>query len=392
MELKMSKLHVEVCEVANVEKHPNADKLDLIKIKDWQCIVGRDNFKVGDLVIFCPIDSIIPSNLIEEYKLEYLKKDGRVKTVKLRQVLSQGLVLNIPTGKDWKVGKDVAKELGITKYEEPEADYQVNKLKDVVNLSKLYQDYKAKKITLRRFMFKALAMLRDYFLIRTGLKRKKKGNPFFDIYTDMENIKNYPSVFKDGEIVVISEKLHGTNSRFGLLPSNKQWFEFWKKDYEFCYGSHRVHIQNDKQVWFDTNVYGQMVKKYNLDKVLPKDYIFYAEIFGLKIQDLTYGLNGIDMRIFDVKDIKTGQYLSSEEFDHICSELQLPTIKRYYEPYSKEIIEKYTTMPSEYTNKHIREGIVIKPYKERYDNSCGRVILKSINPEYLLRKQPTEFH
>ena len=100
----MSKLHVEVCAIASVEKHPNADRLDLVKVKDWQCIVGRDNFKVGDLIVFCPIDSIIPSNLIEEYKLEYLKKDGRVKTVKLRQVLSQGLILNIPQDKKalWK--------------------------------------------------------------------------------------------------------------------------------------------------------------------------------------------------------------------------------------------------------------------------------------------------
>jgi len=388
----MSKLHVEVCAIASVEKHPNADRLDLVKVKDWQCIVGRDNFKVGDLIVFCPIDSIIPSNLIEEYKLEYLKKDGRVKTVKLRQVISQGLILNIPKDKSWKLGQDVAKELGITKYEEPEPEYQVNKLKDVVNLTKLYQDYKTKKITFRRFMFKSLAMLKDYFLIKVGLKRKRKVNPFFDVYTDIENIKNYPSTFKDGEIVAITEKLHGTNSRFGLLPSNKQWFEFWKEDYEFCYGSHRVHIQNDKQVWYDTNIYGQMVKKYNLDKVLPKDYIFYAEIYGKKIQDLTYGLDVIDMRIFDIKDIKTSKYLSNQEFADMCDELCLPTVKRHFEEYSKEMIEKYTNMPSEYTDKHIREGIVVKPIKERYDNSLGRVILKSINPEYLLRKQPTEFH
>lgn len=385
----MSKLHVEVCKVLEVLKHPNADRLDVITIKGWNCIVGRDQYKVGDLVVYCPIDSIIPTNLIEKYKLEYLKKDGRVKTIKLRKVISQGLVL--PVEHSWKEGQDVSKELGITKYEEPEAEYQINRPCSE-SIGKVYISYKEGKITLRRFMFKSLGILKDRFLIRTGIKRRSKVNLYFDKYTDIENIKNFPDIFEKNEKVMISEKIHGTNFRCGILPTNKKWFEFWRKDYEFCYGSHRVQIINDSQVWYETNVYAKMVKKYKLDKCLPKGYVFYGEIYGKKIQDLDYGLEDIDVRFFDIKDISTGKYLSFFEFRDMCMSYGLKTVGFKEINYTKKRIEFFTRVKSFITRKHIREGIVIKPLEERYHPTLGRVILKSINPEYLLRQNPSEHH
>ena len=63
----MSKLIVEVCKVDNIEKHPNADRLSIATIKGWNCIVGLNQYKPGDLVIFIPPDSIVPEDIIKKY-------------------------------------------------------------------------------------------------------------------------------------------------------------------------------------------------------------------------------------------------------------------------------------------------------------------------------------
>lgn len=168
----MSKLIVRVEKISKIYKHQNADKLSIVEMEgnDWNCIVSLDQYKEGDLVVYCPPDSVIPNDIIEKYNLEFLKKNGRVGTIKLRKYISQGLVLNIPEGKNWKAGKDVAKELSIIKYEPPKPKFQ---------------QFRGQRPT------------------------KKKMNPLFDKYTDIDNIKNYNKVFKDGDLVVITEKIHG---------------------------------------------------------------------------------------------------------------------------------------------------------------------------------------
>jgi len=377
----MSKLIVEICMVDEIEKHPNADRLSIATIKGWKCIVGLDEYKVGDAVVFCPPDSIIPSNLIEKYKLEYLRKDGRVKTVKLRKCISQGLVFSLAVltdgepcrlklggivrNRDDKVihegfgwGTDVAKLLNITKYEPPEPTFQIQGRK----------------------------------------KSRKHRNILFDVYTDIENIKNYPDVFKEGEQVVITEKIHGTNFRAGTLPKNsrnifeKIWNLFTGK-YEFVYGSHKVQITGHlgRKCFYGDDVYGKIAEKYKLKDIIPKDYIIYGEIYGHKIQDLTYGLKDIDVKFFDVK--YKGKYLGWNDFLEFCRIRQLPVVPIIeYGPFNKWIVKEKTTGTSVIDLQSIKEGCVIKPVVEDNHPMIGRKVLKSINAEYLLKKNRTEHH
>ena len=69
----MSSLIVEVCRVSDIVKHPNADRLSIVTVKGWNCIVGLDQYKKGDMVVFVPPDCILPESVIEKYKLDYLK-------------------------------------------------------------------------------------------------------------------------------------------------------------------------------------------------------------------------------------------------------------------------------------------------------------------------------
>ncbi len=355
----MSSLIVDVCKIIKVERHANADKLDLVQVKGWTCIVGRDNYKVGDLVIFCPPDSVIPENIIEEYKLEFLKKCGRVGTVKLRKFISQGLILNIPEGKKWKEGKEVSKELGITKYEAPVKRISLNSGKQPT---------------------------------------KRKQNPLFDKYTEIENIKNYNAVFKEGDVAVITEKIHGTNFRAGNLPRYKgnllgKILSFLFGKYEFVYGSHNVQktVTNVRMGFYGEDVYGKMAEKYNLKEIIPKDYILYSEIFGNGIQELEYGMNDIDVKFFDVK--YKGKYLDHSDFVEFCLYRQLPMVPvLYVGEYKQEDLINYTQGNSIIAPNQIREGCVVKSLKGEYTHTVGRKILKSINPEYLTRKNRTENH
>jgi len=381
----VSDLIIEVCKIDKIEKHPNADRLALATIKGWNCVVGL-NAKEGDLVVFCPPDSMIPMDLIEKHKLEYLKKDGRVKTVKLRGVISQGLILDIPEGKNWKAGQDVAKELGITKYEPPAPKYQQFKNKETI--MKTFAKYCKGEISFRRLITKCFGIIKDKF------KKKKNINPLFTKYTDINNINNYNTLFKDGEEVVITEKIHGTNFRAGYVPRRENRWQYKRKNQEFCYGSHNVQLvgRRGKQCWYGTDVYGRIAEKYKLAEVLPKDCIVYGEIYGKGIQKLEYGLDDIDIRFFDVK--YKGIYLNYNDFLHFCDNRRLPMVPILYQGKLEEgTIEKYTKGDSILSRvKQIREGCVVKPLYEENNKLIGRKVLKSINPEYLLKKDRTDYH
>jgi RNA ligase (TIGR02306 family) len=360
----MSSLLVEVCKVDSIIKHPNADKLSVIGVKGWNCIVGLDQYKEGDLMVFVPPDSIIPSNLIEKYGLTYLKKDGKVGTTRLRGFLSQGLILDLPEGK-WKVGDDTSKVLGITKWEAP-----------------------------------ALPVM-------GGVKQtsKKKINPYFDKYTDIENIKNYNDVFTNEDMIIITEKIHGSNARYGnleiiinknqpLLYKIQKWVEKYilGKTHEFVYGSHNVQITGHagRNSFYGDDVWGKIAKKYDLANKIPKDYIVYGEIFGKGIQDLTYGLNDVDICIFDIK--YKDQYLNWDAIEDFCQENGLTTVPPLYiGRFLNNILNNCTKGESILCPGQLREGCVVKSYPEENDPKIGRKILKSINTDYLLRKNGTEY-
>lgn len=362
----MSSLIVEVCKIDSVRKHPNADRLSIAECKGWNCIIGLDQYKKDDKVVFIPPDSIIPNDLIEKYNLEYLKGNGRTGTVKLRGYISQGLILDVPEG-NWKIGDDVAKAMGITKYEQPEPKFSIGGARQTT---------------------------------------KKKLNPLFDKYTDIENINNFKDVFKNGDLVVVTEKIHGCNGRWSLLPiaySSKlplaeKFKFFWnkyvlKKKFEFVYGSHNVQLTSDSKNknFYGSDIWGNIAKKYDLANKITENTIVYGEVYGEGIQDLTYGMKGIDFAVFDIK--RDGVYLNWNEVVNYCNKYKLPHVPVIMAntPFDANNIKNWTDGKSFLHPEQIREGCVIKPMIEENNPRIGRKILKSVSTEYLTRKGGTEF-
>lgn len=363
----MSSLIVEVSKIDNVIKHPNADRLSIATVKGWNVIIGLDEYKVGDLVVYIPPDSVLPDDLIEKYQLEYMRGKNRLRTIKLRGCVSQGLIL--PPKAGWVEGQDVAETLGITKYEPPKASYDLS---------------------------------------NSGRKSTNQNpNTAFHKYTSIENIKNYNNVFQEGDPVVITEKIHGTNFRAGRVPAMpaKSWLGKLKRklldlfgildEYEFVYGSHNVQLSyTGHKGWYESNVYAKIAHKYNLMDV-PNGFVVYGEIYGKGIQDLEYGLDDIDLVVFDVKF--EGEYISYDEMVTFCQLHGLPVAPLlYYGQYDPDILEELTNgdsiLAKNNGKKQIREGCIVKALYEVNDIRCGRKILKSISPAYLMRKNGTEYH
>jgi RNA ligase (TIGR02306 family) len=120
--------------VLKIEPIPNADAIELARVNGWQCVVKKGEFEAGDLGLFLEIDSVPPDNETFNFLWQRKAKEGeplperterpgnfRLRTVKLRGALSQGLLLPLSIFDFGEVteGENVTEALGVIKYEPP---------------------------------------------------------------------------------------------------------------------------------------------------------------------------------------------------------------------------------------------------------------------------------
>jgi len=110
----------------SVEPHPNADRLDLVKVLGYQCVTERGLHKAGDVIIYIQPDSVLPEDA--EWAESYRKySPKRIKAVKLRGEWSEGIIVKLSqipalaalSRAEDRVGEDVAERIGATHYEPP---------------------------------------------------------------------------------------------------------------------------------------------------------------------------------------------------------------------------------------------------------------------------------
>ncbi len=125
-------------------------------------------------------------------------------------------------------------------------------------------------------------------------------------------------------------------------------------------------------------------------------FYILGEIYGKGVQDLAYADdNDKHFRVFDIYVGKPseGHYLSPHEVKDACAALDIESVPvLYFGTYDKETVEELTNGKETVSGNelHMREGVVIRPFKERRNDDIGRVILKSVSDAYLLRKNGTE--
>ena len=349
-----------VGKVTDIKPIDGADNIELVVVNGWNCISKKGEHRVDELTIIATTDAVIPQALSDEIGVtNYLRKGGRVRTIKLRGVYSECLVIPYSyTPIVHKEGDDLMDELGIFKYEPPVKMVQLS----------------------------------------GGRKVKYKDNPNFHVYYKFPNFKNVPNMFTENDVVEITRKIHGTNARYGIIKKNK--LSLWDKvkkyfgnewvEYEFIYGSHNVEKGSDSQGFYDTDVWRTIADRYNIKDrlwthvktfyspgMIGTGFIIYGEIYGKGIQkNYEYGLDDIEFVGFDVE--VDGKYLSVYRSDSELASLKLDYVELLYRGFwSQEIQDAFTFNQFIYNTKVPHEGIVIKE-----ESGDRRKVAKVINPDY----------
>lgn len=106
--------------VKSVQKHPNADSLDIVQVLNYKCITKLGQYAEGDLVVFIQPDTVLPD---AEWAQFYKAKSNRVRAIKLRGEWSMGIV---ESGErlgcrmeNLQLGEEVSHLIGVTKYDPP---------------------------------------------------------------------------------------------------------------------------------------------------------------------------------------------------------------------------------------------------------------------------------
>jgi len=323
----MSSFKVEVVRIGDVRKHENADTLSITQVFNFPVIFRTGEYAGGDLAAYVPVDAVVP----ETPEWEFLGGHRRIRAKRLRGVFSMGLLTPAPSGAG--EGDDVTEVLGITKYEPP---------------------------------------------IPQEMGGECEADPgFIPRYTDIENFLRYSDKIAPGSEVVITEKIHGANARF-VHDGTRLWV-----------GSHgQIKAPSETNMWW------RAARAAGLEEKLATvpGLVFYGEAYG-DVQDLKYGAGRgqVFVRFFDVLNSKDRTYLDWEEAQALLAELELPGVPVLYRGALPDMtgLRALTETPSALAG-NMREGIMIRPPVEQWDDEAGRVIFKLIAEQYLLRKGGSE--
>jgi RNA ligase (TIGR02306 family) len=378
------------CDVVKVEikPHPNADAIEIAQVGDYQSIVKKGQFVDGELGVYIPEQSLLPDDLLRLMGFwDELNQKGtlsgwhgnRVKAIKLRGVLSQGILLKPDYDENGdpyvasiygintaiKEGMDVADLLGIQKY---------------------------------------VPVVPAHFGGRVFVPKTKGNFLDYTVNYDFENIKKHPTLFEEGEEVVFTEKIHGTFMMVGVMPERMTADGLYRGCVAIsskglakngflldCNDMNNIYVKTA----YKLDLFEKMHDHFgNWADIYDTPFFLLLEVFGPGVQDLTY-TKEVTARAFDLL-AGTREYVNYSPFSQmqeICKNIEIETVPLLYSgPYSKEIMLQHTNGKTTLDADHIREGIVIKSASEELHPKYGRKIAKSISEKYLLRKNGSEFN
>ena len=374
--------HIEL--VHDIEPIEGADFIELVHCLGWQCVANKGEFKEGDKCVNIEIDSKVDTT---KPVFEFMaKRDGKVKTIKLKGKLSQGLALaldkfDIDLSK-YKVGEDVTKVLGITKIQTDEEKRLARESQDprIARANSRHKKFMKSKFGkwLMRHKFTRNILLR----LLGGKRAKPKAWPDFITKTDEIRIENVPEQLNDKRPLEVTEKLDGTSTTFFVKRKRGT-------KYEFGVCSRNVRQLDEKQACYhEYNIYWAMAKKYNVEEVLnklakmnnyPDHIVLQGESIG-KVQGNPYKLDEDDFYAFNL--IIDGRKLDSVAGEYILSEFGIkwvPILQTDFVcPDTMEEMKKLSSGKSVINTEVLREGCVYRDAKNTRS-------FKNVDPIYLLK-------
>ena len=378
--------------ITDITPIEGADNIELVHVLGWTCVAKIGEFSRGDLCVYFEIDSKLP---IADWSAFMEKRNYKVKTMKLGKfkVISQGLALPISAFVGIEIPNeekiDVTELLGVTYSVEEDNKRKANSTDKYKAMaarhSKLFKNKFIKSIMKTEIGRKIL------FFFFGKKKDKKAAFPEWVKKTDEERVENMPWVLKTPEKWIATEKIDGTSTTFTMKRIKKN-----KYDYRVC-SRNVVFDKPDKPCYYDSNVYLEMAKKYDVEAVLKKmlesnpnlEYItIQGETFGGNIQKRDYSMKDHDFRAFNLiygynhKGYKEVKRLNTVEMTRILSEYGIPSVPIIDESYKlpetiEELRDFVNSAPSAIDGK-IKEGIVFRSLD-------GEKSFKCVSPEFLLK-------
>jgi RNA ligase (TIGR02306 family) len=317
-----------------------ADAILCAKVLGWECVVKKSEFQVGDRCVYFEIDSVLP---IAQWNDHLRKEEGkklRVRTIRLRGQLSQGLAMPlsiIPLG-EYEVGQDVTQVVGVEKYEA---------------------------------------------VVPAHLSGMAKGNfPAFLHKTDETRLQSEPRVLDEaiskGLVLVGTLKMDGTS------------FTAYRRNADFGVCSRNLDLKETED-----NAHWKMARKLKLEEILrsePRNLCIQGEMVGLGIQGNRMGLKEVDLYLFNLFDIDTGKYAGYNELVEFGKKHNLKVVpvvaQKDFGFGETTTVSKMLEVASalNYDNGTPAEGIVWRSACETYSEVLkGRMSFKTISSRFLLK-------
>ncbi len=343
--------------ILNLEPIEGADLIEKATVLGWEIVVKKGEYQVGDLCCYIQIDTIVPE--LPEYEFLRARK-FRVRTIKLRKQISQGLIVPLPKGK-WTENNDVTKLLGIIKYEKPDNNPEryVKPRKPKIWYKKWIYTFKY------NYLFKAFPWL-----------QKQSRSPFpkhLVSITDEERIQNMPQVLQQyaGKLFIVSYKLDG--SSITIIHSKV----LGKSKFRICSRKFELHDKDNDwyKVFTDTNFKNEVLKLVKLFET--NDIIVQGEAIG-KFNGNHHNLKRDEIRLFNI--YVNGKRLNQRDFIETCVKNNIPNCPLYKEitlNHTLPEILKESEIPDLLNPKADAEGLVWRCVEDKMS-------FKVINNNFLL--------
>jgi len=336
--------------ISDIEQIPNADAIELATVDGWKVVVAKNvGHQIGNKIVYCEIDSFLPI----EPEFEFLRKSSfkkmgeeegfRLKTIRLRNTLSQGLLIPLDDAIEvmkrrngevytemLEVDKDVSQLLGIQKYEPP---------------------------------------------IPAELAGKVKGLfPSFLRKTDEERVQNLKAEYEEwkssDKTFYVTEKLDGSSATFYI---NNDVFSVCSRNLEL--------------LETEGNTFWKVARELDLETKMREfggNFSLQGELIGEGIQCNPYKIKGQTVRIFNVFDIDMGEHLPLDKFKFFVEHMGLESVpildENFKLPDTIDDLLNFADAKSVLNPNFDREGVVIR--------STDRTIsFKTISNKFLLKNE-----
>jgi RNA ligase (TIGR02306 family) len=340
--------------VSEISPIPGADAIERLRVLGWWLVAKKGAHQVGDPVVYCEIDSLLPETpdfeflratcfkpAIEQSGIVMQRAGFRIKTVRLRGQVSQGICFPLsilPPNAPVEVGSDVTEVLGIIKYEPP---------------------------------------------IPVGMGGRVKGGfPAFLPKTDEIRIQVIEQILERyrGQKFSVTEKLDGTSftaflheGEFGLCSRN-QWLDETDMTNVLCQLAHALQLRSCLETMQRESGFSPAIQ---------------GEVIGPGIQGNKYQLQSPELHVFNVLDTQQYRLVDRSKQTEMLNSVRLKQVPELETITLNHTVDELVDMSvgtSVLNDSVQREGLVFRPEEEVHDPDVGgRLSFKVINPKFLLK-------